>query len=309
MLEEYNFELDRLRGTRTVMTLIPTFLPDDKDAAAVQLMITAAEDTRDNIYLQRHAEGTAATAQAGGALKALHDATVSVYGAMRSRYRKDAVSMESIDKLPTQDQNPVETKQRATLLLRTWKLLPLPPDAPAPSGSPPFYYVPYDGMNVTAFEGLMATLVTKEAAAELADGHWEEAEGLLHEQQRVIHDFNVAAGMQGRSQFPDPLTTERELIDSIPTEPPVTAPGTASITEASSTGQGEVRLKASSARASRFDWEKLDENSVWTSFQSDIPLSIMVATGLNAGPATFRVKGKNSRGESEWSEPVEITVS
>ena len=54
----------------------------------------------------------------------VHDACVAVHGAMRSRYRKDKVSMESIDRIPTQDQSTFETRKRGEMLLRTWKLLP-----------------------------------------------------------------------------------------------------------------------------------------------------------------------------------------
>jgi len=74
---------------------------------------------------------------------------------MRSRYRKDPVSMESIEKLPVQDQTIAETRLRSTLLLRTWKLLPLPPDAPVQPGPPPHFYIPHDGMKVADFEALM----------------------------------------------------------------------------------------------------------------------------------------------------------
>jgi len=308
MLEEYNFEVDRLDGTHSVMTLVAAYRPDDKTPADVQTMLTASTTLRDATYLQRHAEKNSADAQFNGALDNLHDACVAVYGAMRSRYRKDPVSMESIAKLPTQDQTIAETRLRSTLLLRTWKLLPLPPDAPVQPGPPPHYYIPHDGMNVAAFEALMNALTTKEAAQKLADGLWEEAEGLLHEQQRTIHDFNVAAGDQGRVQFPDMNTVERELIESIPSEPPVTAPGTAVITQASSDASGEARIKVTCPRASRFDWEKMVSGGAWETLATNVPLSLLLATGLDPGNTSFRVKGKNSRGESEWSEPAEITV-
>lgn len=309
MLEEYNFELDRINGVHAVMQLVATFLPDDKAPAAVATMITDAIAVRDGTYLQRHAEKIQADAQFNGSVTAVHDACVSVHGAMRSRYRKDKVSMESIDRIPTQDQSINETRHRGEVLLRTWKLLPLPADAPVQPPPPPHYYIPHDGMNVAAFTTLATTMTTKEAAAKTADGEWEKAEALLHEQDRLLHDFNVAASAQGRAQFPDLSSVERELIESIPEEPPVSAPGTAVITSASSVAPGEARIKVTCARASRFDWEKMVSGGSWETLATNVPLSLLLTTGLDPGNTSFRVKGKNSRGESEWSEPAEITVS
>lgn len=308
MLEEYNFELDRTRGTMAVMNLVPTFRPDDKDPAAVQGLIDAAVLVRDDIYLTRYTERNQMDAQSHAAVEALHKANVAVHGAMRSRYRDDKVSLESIEKVPVQDRTPGETRQRATILLKTWLLLPLPANAPVQAGPPPHFYIPYSGMDTTAFALLQTAVSNGEATTKTTDANWEKAEAQLHGQQRLLHDFNVAAGAQGRAQFPDPASLEAELIDSIPSEPPVSAPGTAVITEALATGPGSARLKVSCARASRFDWEKLTAPDTWAPYQADVPLSILIVTGLSAGPHTFRVQGQNSRGESEWSEPVEITV-
>ena len=114
--------------------------------------------------------------------------------------------------------------------------------------------------------------------------------------------------MQGRAQFPDPLSVERELIDSIPTDPAVSAPGACSITQASSDAPGEVRLRVSCERATRYDWERETAPGVWAVVAMDAPLSILVATGLPPGNAKFRVKGKNSVGMSDWSDPAEVTI-
>jgi len=308
MLEDYNFEIDRLKGVHAVMLLVPTFLPDDLNAAAVQAIVTASETLRDNTYLQKLAEQTAATAAFNGAVEALHDACVSVSAAMRSRYRSDPVSMESIARIPVQDRTIGETRQRATILVKVWKLLPLPPNAPVQPGPLPHYYIPFDGMNVAAFEALQAAMATTEAESKTADAAWEKAEGQLHQQERLVHDLNVAASAQGRAQFPDMNTVERELIESIPEEPPVTAPGTAVITQAESPEAGAARLKVTCPRASRYDWETQTGGGPWEPLIADVPLSVLISTGLPAGNMSFRVKGKNSRGDSEWSEPAEITI-
>ena len=61
-------------------------------------------------------------------------------------------------------------------------------------------------------------------------------------------------------------------------------------------------------RATRYDWERETDTDVWEAVATDAPLSILIATGLPAGNMTYRAKGKNSMGESEWSEPAEITI-
>ena len=251
---------------------------------------------------------TTKTSQFHAAVGPLHEACVLVHSHMTSRYRKDPASLESIARIPVQDRIPDETKLRAGILLKTWKELPLPPGAPAQPPPPPHFYIPTDNMTVGVFEGLQTNFLTKEGEKTTANVLWEKAEGALHKTQREMRDFSVNAAKQGRAQFPDVNTIERELIDSLPDDPPVTAPGTAVISQATALGPDSVKLKASCARASRFDWEQLDNINGWVTLASDVPLSILVQTGLAPGDYQFRVMGKNSRGSSEWSEPVALTL-
>ena len=68
----------------------------------------------------------------------------------------------------------------------------------------------------------------------------------------------------------------------------------------------EARIKVTSERAVRLDCEKSPD--VWEPVVTDAPLSVLTITGLDAGNTKFRVRGKNSVGTTEWSEPAEITV-
>jgi hypothetical protein len=307
MLEEYTFEQDRLDGTFLGMQQVAAFRPDDITVPQVQDIIDDAQSAR-GTYLDKLTGQTQKVAAFHTALDAVHDTCTTVHAAMRSRYRKDPTSMEQIEKIPVQDQTIGETTQRAEVLVRVWKLLPLPENAPPQPGPLPHYFLPHEGMSVSVLEAQQTALGTSVQQRRSADTEFEKAEAELHTQERRIHDFNVAAGEQGRAQFPDLQSEERELIDSIPTEPPVSAPGPASVQSAEVRSSSSVKLKAASARASKFDWQKLDANQEWQDFAMDVPLSILIAEGLSAGELQFRVRGKNSRGTTEWSDPVSVPL-
>ena len=307
MLEAFDFEVERINTIIAIMGEIPAFRPDDLDVAGVTSLREAALAVRNGEYLPAEQSRNLADANTSAAVKSLHDGCVSVYGTMKSRYRGTA-SLEAITRLPVDDQTAADTDKRARSLLALWESLPLPPNAPAQPGPPPHFYIPYEGMTLAVFQALLAAKDAMVATQGPAVADWEIAESQLHEQTRVLRDFTVSAGVQGRAQFPDPLSVERELIDSIPTDPPVSAPGSCTITQASSEAPGEVRLKVSCERATRYDWERETAPGVWAVVATDAPLSILVATGLPPGNAKFRVKGKNSVGESDWSEPAEVTI-
>jgi hypothetical protein len=163
-------------------------------------------------------------------------------------------------------------------------------------------------MTLAIFEALLAAKDAALSDEDEAKTDWETAEGELHEQEKILRDFTVAAGGAGRAQFTDPNSVERELIDTIPTDPPVQAPGTCTITQASSDAAGEARIKVTCERAVKFDCEKSTAPDVWESVVTDAPLSLLVITGLAAGNTKFRVRGKNSVGTTEWSESAEISV-
>lgn len=307
MLEAFDFETERVNTIIAIMGELPTFRPDDLDATAVTLMRDVALTVRNGEYLPAEQSRNLAAANETAAVKALHAGCIAVYASMKTRYRETA-SLEAITKLPVDDGTPAETDKRAHSTLDLWKLLPLPPGAPVQPGPGPHTYIPYDGMTVAVFQALLDAKDAAVAVASMAEKDWDVAEGNLHEETRRLRDFTVGAGAQGRAQFPDPLSMERELIDSIPTDPPVSAPGTCTITQASSDAPGEARLKVACERATRFDWERETDPGVWEVVALDAPLSILLATGLPSGNMKFRVKGKNSMGESDWSDPAEITI-
>jgi hypothetical protein len=308
MLEEFDFEMDRINTIIGIMGEIPIFKPDDLDQAAVIAIRDAALAVRNTKYIPAEQTRNLTAAQATGAVKTLHEACVSVYSTMKLRYR-DTTSLEAIERLPVGDNSSPTTDKRARAIVNLWKQLPLPPNAPVQPGPLPHFYIPYDGMSVAVFEALITAKDTAEETSDAAVTAWELAEGELHEQSAKLRDFTVAAGAYGRAQFPNPASWERDLIDTIPTDPPVAAPGTCTITQASSDNAGEARIKATCERAVKYDVEKSTEPDVWEPLVTDAPLSLVVVTGLAPGNTKFRMRGKNSVGTSEWSEPAEITVA
>lgn len=302
-----DFELERISTIIAIMGELPAFRPDDLDVAGVTAIRTGARAVRNDEYIPAEQTRNIATLNRSTTVEALHDACVAVYGSMKARYR-NTPSMELVTKLPVDDQTPEQTDKRAHAMLALWEKLPLPPNAPVQPGPLPHFYIPYDGMTTAVFDALLAAKDAAQDAQPLAVADWDVAEGHLHEETRRLRDFTVGAGAQGRAQFPDPLTMEWELIDSIPTDPPVSAPGACTITQASSDAPGEARLKVTCERATRFDWERETDPGVWEVVALDAPLSILLATGLPPGQMKFRVKGKNSMGESDWSDPAEITI-
>ena len=307
MLESFDFELGRTASFLAAMNAIATFRPDGRTPVMVGTMYSVA----DGVRTAYEGAGVARTLQSGAVDEAwaqVHQANVSVTGALRSLYRKDPGSLRAIESLPTQDQSREEIKKRGDLLAALWAKLPLPPPPyPVPVGPPPHYVVPYAGMELLDFLGLRSSALSQESVIPIVESEYEKQEGVLHEQEAVLRDFNVAARTQGMNQFTSGW--EREVIEAIPTEPPALPPGMGEIKDVEAPGGPLIQVQVGAARASKFRLEGKGPGAVVFSVLVESWPTVRIPCTLPAvGAWTLRVRGENAKGEGEWSDDFEVTV-
>ena len=307
MLESFDFELGRTGSFLAAMNQIATFRPDGRTPVMVGTMYGAADGVR-TAYIGANVSATQTSGAVDVAWAEVHDASVRVTGAMRSLYRKDAASLRMIDSLPTQDQSREEIKKRADLLSATWAKLPLPPPPyPVPPGPGPHYVEPYAGMTMLVYLGLVASARSLESTVPIVVSEFEKQEGLLHEEEVILRDFNVAARSQGLAQFTEGW--EREVIEAIPTEPPSLPPSKGEIASVEAPGGPLIQVRVTSARASKFRLEGKGPGALVFSVLVESWPTVRIPCTLPAvGAWTLRVRGENAKGEGEWSDEFEVTV-
>jgi len=105
MLDEYDFHILQLRYIREAMNDFVNYRPDDLTVALVDALIAGAKTTRTD-FLNAKTDFDLAMGGRNSAVTNLHDACVSVFGIMKTRFRKDIVSSEVIAKLPVDDRTP-----------------------------------------------------------------------------------------------------------------------------------------------------------------------------------------------------------
>jgi hypothetical protein len=307
MLESFDFELGRTASFLAAMNQIATFRPDGRTTANVALIYNTANGVR-TAYVGAGVAVTQTSGAVDEAWRQVHLASVSVTAAMRSLYRKDPASLRMIESLPTQDQSRDEIKKRADLLAATWAKLPLPPPPyPVPGGPGPHYVEPYAGMTMLEYLGMVSGAKSLESTVPNVDTEYEKQEGLLHEEEAVLRDFNVAARAQGIAQFTEGW--EREVIEAIPTEPPSLPPAKGEITDVEAPGGPLIQVRVTSARASKFRLEgKGPGSAVFVVLVESWPTVRIPCTLPAVGAWTLRVRGENAKGEGEWSDEFEVTV-
>ena len=307
MLESFDFELGRTASFLAAMNQIATLRPDGRTPANVALIYSTADGVR-TAYVGAGVAVTQTSGAVDEAWSQVHDASVGVTAAMRSLFRKDPASLRMIEALPTQDQSRDEIKKRADLLSATWAKLPLPPPPyPVPPGPGPHHVEPYAGMTLLVYLGLVSSAKSLESAVPSVDTEYEKQEGLLHEEEVVLRDFNVAARSQGLAQFTEGW--EREVIEAIPTEPPSLPPSKGEITAVEAPGGPLIQVRVTSARASKFRLEgKGPGGTVFVVLVESWPTVRIPCTLPMVGAWILRVRGENAKGEGEWSDDFEVTV-
>jgi hypothetical protein len=307
MLESFNFELGRTASFLAAMNQIAAFRPDGRTPTNVALVFSTADGVR-TAYIGADVSVTQTSGGVDEAWKQVHEASVSVTAALRSLYRKDPASLRMIEALPTQDQSREEIKKRADLLAATWAKLPLPPPPyPVPPGPGPHHVEPYAGMSLLVYLGLVGSAKSLESSVPGVDTEYEKQEGLLHEQEVVLRDFNVAARTQGMAQFTEGW--EREVIEAIPTEPPSLPPSKGEILDVEAPGGPLIQVRVTAARSSKFRLEGKGPGAAPFSVLVESWPTVRIPCTLPAtGAWILRVRGENAKGEGERSDDFAVTV-
>lgn len=300
MLDELDFHILQTRYIREAMNDFVNFRPDDLTVANVDTLITSARTVR-TAFLGAKTDYDLAMGGRNSAISALHDACVSVFGIMKTRYRKDPVSTEVIAKLPVDDRTAGDTLKRGQAISILWGKLPNPPGSASE-------FKAWDTMDKDSFDDLVTAADTHLDTFTNETDDYEEAQGNLHAKDAELTDFITAALAQGRHQFA-PGTPQREVIDKIPTTPAQQAPTKAVITAATSPAAHEAHLEFDAPHATSFDvLHKAPGASSFTPVAEDIIQNTYNATGLTAGTHEYKVIGRNSRGTGPASDVSTVTV-
>jgi len=178
--------------------------------------------------------------------------------------------------------------------------------------NPPVSAHPFEawtGMNKAAFDAVVTATKTNYSGFAAVDQDFQVAEGDLHKQTETLEDFTTGAIIIGRAQFL-PGTTEREVIDAIPTEPASQPPAQAVISAATSPAAGAVHLEFDAERGTEFD--VLQKGATDPDFVLVADKTIAReydATGLIPGNYDFKVIGRNSQGAGPESAVSTVLVT
>jgi len=304
MLGEYDFHLLQVQHIKAAMDEIPTYRPMNMTPAQMQTEYNNGLTVRTN-YLNKRQTLNLARGELAEKQEAAHDAAIGVYGVMKTRYRKDPGSLSAINTLPTKDQTVEDTRVRMDDMIALWSQLPNDPFS-----SPPGPFVAWVGMDQAAFTALLATMMTAQGTFVTADKAFEKAEGDLHTQDAHMADLAVAALEEGRSQFTNAETTEREVIDAIPIEPAAQEPNQAVISISTSPGPGQAHLEYDAEHATSFDvLHKGPADTAFATVADDVIEKLYNTSGLAAGTHEYKVIGQNSRGNGPESAVASIAVA
>lgn len=240
-----------------------------------------------------------------------HAICVQVYPIMKSLYRNDPGSLSAIDSLPTVDQSTAETITRLKAISTLWGKLPHPPSSATP-------FKAWDTMGkaefdafITAIEGSAGppVVIGTQTAKATAKSAMQVAEAGLHTAVNAMEDFNTAALIQGRAQFPEG-TANREVIDAIPTQPTTQLPGQAVISVATSPGAGQSHLEFDGPHMTSGDvLHKAPGAAAFVTVADDFIAKTYNASGLTAGAHEYKVVPRNSRGAGPTSAVSTVNVT
>lgn len=299
MLEQYNFTYTRLRYLEAAQLNIPDFHPDGKDVVYTSEQVLLASNAGPEFLLKFNAYNLAVGAVNAEAIEG-HDAGVTVYGCMKSCYRKDATCTAAIVRLPKKDNTPDATLRRMQGLLACWSTLPNVPGTALPFAAGPW--------TQATFTTKTTLLENKIKAADRARSLYAGAIAELNGKDAEWDNFVTAALVQGRVLYPEG-SVQRAYIDRIPTEPSQQVPEQAVIDDVTSPAAGEVHLEFSAVYATSFQvWHKGPGEAEFVKVADVLEPGIYDADELPAGVHEYQIVGENSRGTGPASVPASVTV-
>ena len=306
MLITFDFEFDRLLSFLAAMNLIPAYRPDAQTPLQVAVRQATADGVRD-AYINANQTLTLHLGAIDVAWDAVHDASVANHGAMVSMYRKDEASSRALASVPTKDQSRREIELRAKALSALWAKLPLPPGYPVPPGPGPHTVEPSPGSTLLNYLGLIGTARSLESGTASIEAEFEKQEGILHEQEGSLRDFNVNAREQGLLQFTSGW--QMEVIAAIPTNAPELPPSKGEIKDVDAPGGPTILVQVTAARASKFRLRGKGPGMVdFVDLVANWPLVRIPCTLPGVGAWILQVQGFNAKGDGEWSDDFEVTV-
>ena len=309
MLEMYDFTIAQVRYVKAAMEQIPAFRPDYKTPADVAAMIPNPDPVRTTYVTKKTVADAARDARNNGS-KEIHDVCVDFLAQARSVYRKNPAVVQQLGRITVKDQTFQECLTRADQTSALWGTLPNVPTTPPG----PFKVLrvedAVDGAVLKAdLDALIATARAADIALPPADTDFQKAEAELHRKHDDLDDFVTAALAQARSQFGEG-SSEREIINSIPTQPATQAPDKAVITEAVVLGPAEGRVSYEAPRATSFDvYRKNPGQPAFLLVAEDDIRRSLTFTDLTAGITQVKVVGRNSRGTGPESTVAQFNLA
>ncbi len=299
MLTKFSFHVSQLNYIKGAMALLPAYRPDAKTVAQVDAIIAAAQPVR-TAYLDKRSSLQTARADLGAARVAAHAAAVSVQPLMKSVYRTDPTSYETVARLPVKDRAVAATVTRCEAVSNLWSKLPNPPGTATP-------FVAGE-LTRAQFDALLATLRSKLVAVSGCDQEFQLKEAELHTTDNANAQFIMAALKQGRAQFKRG-TEGRELIDAIPTLANTPLPGLPVIDSVEDLGGGSLMLIFMALHATSFKvFHQAPGATGFTLIAEEVEAGEYTVDNLAAGEHKFKVVGVNSRGQGKPSAVKLFTV-
>lgn len=307
MLVLFDHARTQVRYGKAAMDEIDAYRPDGKSPGQIETFLLSADAPRATYLTTREAITNARLIRQAAVLT-LHAGNVDFSTQARSVFRKDKLVLERLARLPTDDRTLQESMARADAILALWPGLP---DVARPDGSVGAFRFNQGSVNIDfdAFQGWRTAAGDADDNIAPTDQTFQTAEGKMREKLAEMEDFAQAAITQGMSQFA-PGTTERNLIEAIPTDPPQHAPGVCTITSAIATAPGTVHVVCASSGATGFDVfdlapgapapGQLLEDEIGTEFD---------LTDLPPGVHVFTAQGANAKGRGLISPGVTVTVT
>lgn len=301
MFTELEFLVLQARYIKVTMVALPTYQPEEQEPADVQALVDQVAPLR-TAWVNADTALGLARGQLKAASAAGHSLCVRIYPILKSRFRDDETSLGSINRLPIQDEAPADTYARMEAMSILWDKLPFPPGSD-------HAFIAWPDMDQAAFEAAMIPLRDRHKELAGADQTYQLADGNLRKHKRKLDTFITAALIQGRNQFLEG-TTERELIDNIPTEPAQQPPDQALLEPPTSPAAGQARLRYSAPRGTSYDvFRKGPGEATFTRVVDDRIEKELLLTGLAPGLHEFQVSARNSRGEGDRSATGSLNIS